>query len=70
MNTYSVLLQRPELDFGDTYLAHVYANTVKEAVAAAQKEVADIDDCEDVTPEDYYPLITVHGWVEDLTPRD
>jgi len=70
---YTVLLLRPDYvadGFGqDTYLAHVTARSPKGAIASARKQVWKADDIDDVTSEDYYPLITLEGCHDDLTPR-
>ena len=72
MTKYTVLLLRPDYvadGFGtDTYLAQVEADSVGAAVLAAQAEVAEIDD-RDLKSTDYYPLITIEGWHDDLTPE-
>ena len=72
MRKYTVLLLRPEHvadGFGpDTYLAQVMAKSPNGAVSAAQKEVAKLDEL-DLKPSDYYPLITMKGWHDDITPE-
>lgn len=73
MTRYTVLLMRPDYvadGFGeDTYLAHVRAETPTAAIEAAQLEVARLDDMDDVKTTDYYPLITLKGWHNDITPE-
>ena len=72
MRRYTVLLLRPEHvadGYGiDTYRAQVAADSADEAVLAAQKEVTELDDL-DLAPNDYYPLITLKGWHDDMTPE-
>ena len=72
MKKFTVLLLRPDHvadGFGrDTYLAHVKAGTPVAAVTLARQKVAKIDGIDDVRPEDYYPLVTMEGWRDDITP--
>lgn len=73
MKRFTVLLLRPDYvadGFGeDTYLAHVNAKAPGEAITAAREEVMDVDEIEGLKAEDYYPLLTLRGWHEDLTPE-
>ena len=73
MKKFTVLLMRPDYvadGFGeDTYLAHVRAETPEAAITLAQQEVAKLDDIDDIKVADYYPLICLTGWREDLTPE-
>jgi len=70
---FTVLLLRPDYmadGFGeDTYLAHVRAQNPETAIEQAQQEVAKLDDIDDAKAADYYPLITIKGLHEDLTPE-
>ena len=72
MRRYTVLLLRPEYvadGYGiDTYRAQVVADSAAGAVLAAQKEVNKLDDLA-LSPLDYYPLITLKGWHDDMTPE-
>ena len=72
---YTVLLLRPDYvadDYGsETYLARVTACSAQVAVVKAQKEVAKVDDLGDSwSSADYYPLITLDGWHDDVTPGE
>lgn len=82
---YTVLLLRPEsiAEFiEDTYLAHVEilpregrtpSQEVVDAIRIAQAEAATADSERLDKPaygRDYWPLLTVGGWVVDITPKD
>ena len=73
MKNYTVLLLRPDHvadGFGqDTYLTHVSAETPEAAVGLARQEVVELDGLEHGRPDEYYPLITLEGWHDDLTPE-
>ncbi|MEI6166503.1 MAG: hypothetical protein WCS52_04855 [bacterium] len=73
MKRYTVLLLRPDYvanSFGeDTYLALVRAVTPTAAITSAQQEVARLDDLDGIQAADYYPLITMKGWHNDMTPE-
>jgi hypothetical protein len=80
VNNYTVLLLRPDYiadEFGkDTYLAHVVADGVDEAIKLGQREAWDVDqppDVEDdvrdyIVLEDYHVLLVCIGHLEDLKP--
>ena len=74
MKRYTVLLLRPDHvadGYGeDTYLAHVRARSPRTAIKRAQREVKALDGHDDVHAGDYYPLITMTGHHNDLTPDD
>ena len=73
MTRFTVLLLRPDYaadNFGeDTYLAHVRAETPTEAITLAQQKVTKLDALDDTGSTDYYPLITLKGWHNDITPE-
>ena len=73
MRKFTVLLLRPAHvadGFGqDTYLAQVKARAPRAAIRLARHEVAVLDGIDDVRPDDYYPLITLEGWHDDITPE-
>ena len=70
---YTVLLLYPDYiadEFGkETYLAHVMAQGAREAITQAQENaLVDNDGTEDFYPLFFYPLLTVRGHLNDLTP--
>lgn len=77
MNNWTILLLRPDYladEFGkDTYLAHVVANSAKEAMAKAQREAfssdleqdADDESCD--SPTDYHVLFCTMGHLRDMS---
>lgn len=71
MKKYTVLLLRPDYiaaDYGtDTFLAQVTAATADTAIEQAAATAAASDDNAD-RRGDYYPLITLEGWHDDITP--
>lgn len=68
MSTYTVLLRRPDYisDAGETYLAHVEADTVIMAVIAARADALLADGNADGDPTDYAAELVVAGHHVDL----
>lgn len=77
---FSVLLLRPDYvaeQYGtDTYLAHVTAQSVDDAIEAARREVVEVDSPTEagqaawpytVSPNDYHVLLVAKGFINDLS---
>ena len=68
---FSVLLLYPDYMaemFGqDTVFTYVDEPIVEDAIKAAQEDVANSSQ-EDPRPEDFYPLLVLHGWHDDVRP--
>lgn len=66
MKQYSVLVLYPEYisNNGETYLAHVSANSVKEAQAKAQQEAASAND--DDWVDEYFVVLVTEGFIDDI----
>ena len=71
MNRYTVLLLLPDFvadTYGiDTYTAHVVAHDPCRAVRVAQVDAATEHHDYNPDPDDFHPLFTTDGWIEDRT---
>uniref|UniRef100_A0A6M3XLK9 Uncharacterized protein n=1 Tax=viral metagenome TaxID=1070528 RepID=A0A6M3XLK9_9ZZZZ len=69
---YTVLLLYPDYiadEFGkETYLAHVMAQSAREAVTQAQENALVDNGRTNEDPEDFHVLLTICGYWNDLTP--
>lgn len=67
---YSVLLLYPDYladNFGqETYFEHVEQPTIADAIKSAQEFVA--NEFDNAQPDDFHPLLVLHGWHDDVKP--
>jgi hypothetical protein len=70
MNEYTIIMLYPDYiasQFGESYLAHVKAESVEAAIVIAQNEAAQVDELHTIgVPEDFAVIFACSGHINDL----